>query len=246
MRNRAIDFIKLVALVCMVLSHSRFIFPEYSFNLIVVGRWVFILFAFVLAYNLSKILSFSHLSSIKTYFVYLIIFAVLSEGPHNLLVSTDNSFHVGPFFPTQHNILYTYIFGFISVLVFSISENIFLKFFVTGAFLSILSSFSRKLEYGLSGIVLILAFYAYLSTPSRFKYLYLFIALYCSILATSQYYDSLNPILLISILLAFSFVVFVSKFDIQFYVPKMGRWLYFFYPIHMAVIYIIVSYTLEN
>lgn len=240
MRNRAIDFIKLVALVCMVLSHSRFIFPEYSFNLIVVGRWVFILFAFVFAYNLSKI-SLSDLSRLRPYFVYLIIFALLSEGPHQLLGSTDNSLHFGPYFPPQHNVLYTYFFALLAVLVFSLSDKPFLRFSVTASYLMIISFFSRQLEYGLAGVTLIVAFYAYLSCTSKFKYFYLMLALCCSIFATSQYYSYLDPILLLSIFLAFCFVVLFSRLNFDFYVPKMGRWLYYFYPIHMGVIYMIAS-----
>lgn len=239
MRNKNLDFIKLIALLCMILSHSCFIFPEYQYFLNSCGRWVFILFSFVLAQNIYTSISNSHFSSIKNYVCYSLVFAVLSEGPHSLMVSTNQTFHLGPQFPLMHNIFYTYFFGILAILVFSIPKNPFLKILLISCFLSFIFPYSRSLEYGLYGVSLIVSFYGYISSNSYLKYFYLLISLFCSISATAQYYYSLKLLFLFGILSAFIFVIFVSKININFYVPKMGKWLYFFYPLHMALIYLI-------
>ena len=70
-RNKAVDLIKMIALFTMVIDHLKFVFPSYQSQLVIVGRWAFVFFCFVVAFNASEALAKNKINTIKSYFLNL-------------------------------------------------------------------------------------------------------------------------------------------------------------------------------
>lgn len=240
-RNRAIDLIKLIALFTMVIDHLRFIFPTFQMQLIAIGRWAFIFFCFAIALNSFKAISAGKTKTIKSYFINLVLFSLISEIPYRLLVvKTDGILNIMP----------TLLLGFLFVVLLNAKLNTIIK--ITSVTLLLVISFFMQdhLQYGLAGALLIVFFYGFIQASSRLeKSIFFVVALFFALLCNLQYYLPIIQVmgfnnvyirpLLISIVLAVGAVTFLASLKpeaINFYVPKVGKWAYWFYPVHMLIL----------
>ena len=240
MRNKALDLIKLLAIITMVIDHCRFIFPLYQSQLIAIGRWAFPLLAFAIALNTFRALSNGKTETIKSYFINLSAFSLISEIPYRLMVGKSIVFNVMP----------TLLLGFFFILLLYKAESRFKKilFYVCG--IGILLPVQHYLEYGLFGVLLVVSFYWFVSTEQTVKYLSFFLCIVLALICNLQYFYPVIDVLgifniytkyiIVNILLVMTFIFAITNYDlIKFNVPKVGKWAYWFYPVHMALFFAI-------
>lgn len=240
MRNKGLDLIKLLAILTMVVDHCRFILPNYQSYLMAIGRWAFPLFAFAIAVNTYRALLNDKKTTIKAYFINLTLFSFLSEIPYRLMVGESSVLNVMP----------TLLIGFVFILLLhkAPSQLKSYLFFICGV--GFLLPVQHFLEYGLMGVLLIVSFYWFCSTKGILKALSFIAALCFALLSNLQYYYSLIEVLglfniytnylILSILLVMAFIFLISNYNlIKFNVPKVGKWAYWFYPLHMLLFFII-------
>lgn len=240
MRDKGLDLIKLLAILTMVVDHSRFIFPEFQSYLMAIGRWAFPLFAFAIALNTFRALTNNKFSTLKSYFKNLVLFSFISEIPYMLMVGKS----------TVLNVMPTLLLGFLFIVLLFKAESRLksVLFFICG--IGFLLPVQHFFEYGLFGVLLMVSFYWFFLTKGLLKKLSFLLCICFALLCNLQYYYSLIVVLgvfnvytnylIVSILTVMFFIYIISNYNvIKFEVPKIGKWAYWFYPIHMLLIFAI-------
>lgn len=245
-RNKAIDLIKLIALVTMVIDHLRFVFPSVQQELIAVGRWAFISFCFVIAINTYSAIQKGKKATLKKYFLNLVLFSFISEIPYRLMVkNTDGIFNIMP----------TLLLGFLFIVVLNLQAKRVINLLLFSVITAIAFSLQDHLQYGLAGALLIVAFYGLVqSNNSLERFAFIAISLVLALLCNLQYFIPIIKVLgffngytlplTISTMLAVFAVIGLFSLkpnSIECYVPKIGKWAYWFYPLHMLVIFLVVK-----
>lgn len=148
--------LKIIAMITMVLDHVGLVFfPQYGvFRL--VGRLAFPIFCFLLVEG------FFHTSNVKKYLMRLLIFAIISEFPFDLMVNRPENY-----FGAQ-NIFFTLFLGLSAIAIMDNfdkkhSMDIYLKTLVNIVVAITFSTIAilLKTDYNLLGIFYILIFYMY-------------------------------------------------------------------------------------
>lgn len=94
-RDKALDLIKWLALLTMLVDHLRHVWPSLYF-LYAPGRLAFPLFCLAVAANVARPRRALNDSLSTSYLGWLLLFALLSEWPYRLLVPTAQSLNVLP------------------------------------------------------------------------------------------------------------------------------------------------------
>lgn len=247
-RNKGIDLVKIIAIITMVVDHLRYILPEYQLICIAFGRFAFIMFACAMAYNAVHIFENKRYDSLKKYFKNLIIFSIISEIPYQLASQGQN---LGTM-----NIMITLLLGLISISIVNIKFNIILKYCLLFGFIGFCYFLNDRIQFGLLGVLLILSYYLlfkYYKTSFKFFLIPAVIAL--AIMCNTQYYLEiiaklgLGSIWVYSMLIGCltgviaSLLLSLGKIDLSLYkINKIGKWAWWFYPVHLLIIGLIVSY----
>ncbi|MGD9569815.1 MAG: TraX family protein [Sedimentibacter sp.] len=243
-RNNALDLIKIIALVTMVFDHLRFVFPSFQVQLMTVGRWAFPFFAIAIAYNTFTAIDRNKDETLKKYLVNLGAFSLISEIPYRLM--TNNT-------QTTFNVMPTLLLGFIYIVLIGKIKATWLKVVITLTFPVLLLPIENKLEYGLFGVLLIGSIYGIAANKNKSIQILFFIVSVCLALAANlQYYYPIIKVLglfsvyttplIISITLAMIFgFVAMTRNIITMDIPKVGKWAYWFYPVHMLIIFFILK-----
>lgn len=251
-RNKAQDLIKLVAIFSMVIDHLRYVFPEYQNILVVFGRWAFPLFVFLIATNTYRAILSDNKKTIKSYFINLILFSIISEIPYRLLAGSTGSV------VTTINVIPTLLFGFLLILLIS-KENLslYIKTFLLIPLLTSIYLITDLLEYGIYGVLLMPLLFCFISSKKPIhRNIFFTISIFLAIISNLQYfipiiklYGFLNiyttPIC-ISIVLVMLFLKKIQSIKINISVFKIGKLFWWFYPIHMILLYLIVRITQLN
>lgn len=162
--------LKLIAVITMIIDHTAVIFSADYYNLFFtpmltigshpitlyyimrkIGRLSFPIFCFLISEG------FSHTRNQKLYAIKLLLFALISEIPYNMLT------HKGPFYPKSQNIFFTLFLGVVLLYVYEKIEKPILKvllMLLVGAVAVII-----KCDYGLAGILLILLMHVLKEKP---------------------------------------------------------------------------------
>lgn len=238
------DALKLIAIVTMVVDHSKFIFPDCNLALSFIGRISFILFSFILAFNLNQIFQNGKFKSLQNYFKNLLLFALISELPYQLLFKESTQGTL--------NIMFSLLAGFLVICFFRLIDKN--KFFIIPFFAVIFLSIilSNYLEYGFIGVLLILFFNLFFLLKNKlYKSILMLITLFLAIACNLQYY--LDFIEIFGFLNADIFLIgfgsilgwcigyLLYDFDLEKYnIPKIGKWAWWFYPAHMMVIWVLI------
>ena len=105
--------LKIIAIICMLCDHfGDSIIKSFSF-LNVIGRIAFPIFAFQITEG------YTHTKDLKKYFKRLIIFAIISQIPFMLFLSTFTSSYT-------LNIFFTLLLGLLSIYIYNKIPNKFL------------------------------------------------------------------------------------------------------------------------
>ena len=241
-RNKNIDLLKIIAITTMVIDHLRFIMPVYQVEFVAVGRVAFILFSCLLAYNSQRIFESDNKKSINNYFKNFLILAIISEIPYRILMKDQA---LGTM-----NIMFTLFLGYVAITSLSIKGKWYFKYPIFLFVMLFALEINNKLEYGFLGVMLIVIYYCYFNSRKlMIKYCLIPLIFLFAIVCNAQYYIPVIELygfssvwvntMLIGCLLGagLSIFCFSNKCDLsKIRVLKVGKWAWWFYPIHMLLI----------
>lgn len=234
----------LLAMILMLLDHlGKTILLKYQF-LTYIGRLSFPIFAFLITEGLL------HTKNLKKYIFRLLIFALLSEIPFNLLVNNTL------LYPQHQNILWTFLLSILCITILNKTKNLTLDFKITFYPFIIISFFLLGMllltDYYGYGILTVLLFY-FTKTKDNisnkkqlFIYLIQLLCLYLiSLLIGGQLIFSSNLFgLKINFYKQSLFILSLPL--IWLYNKKQGlynnyiKYLYYsFYPLHMLMLWLL-------
>ena len=215
LRSAQQEFLKIVAVVTMILDHiNRVFFAGDVPGLVVVGRTAFPLFTFLVAYNVER-----RGVSPRRYFIPLVTAGVFSQF-----------FYARAFGVDQLNIMFTLLASTLSLQVYSVLRRRGLDRWGAAAFAAIpLTTFGLFCEYGLVGTLLPGLFYLWLKRPN----LQSAVLVLTGVLAA-------NGFALISLfgLLAVALIFIANALPLP--VPRLPRWFFYsVYPGHIALLWLL-------
>lgn len=227
-----IDIIKTFAILTMVIDHiGHILYPE-TMWLRVVGRTTFPIFAFLIAFHLSK------KNLLKKYLKRLLPFALLST----ILISPFEAI-IQDYF--RFNILWSFIVALLPLFIFEKvkKETIptYLKILILTISFFICGILSYLCDYKIHGFLLIIFLYFYFKTNKK---IFLFASLIDGALINSKYLFSYPDVVITYMSVTFLTVLFLLI--IKKYIPEKQKrflkpwWLFYvFYPLHILVLYLI-------
>lgn len=214
--------LKMIALITMIIDHSGYvIFGNFSyFNYI--GRLAFPIFAFGISEG------FTHTKNLKKYFIRLGLFAIISQIPYYLFISSISSDRVGL------NIFFTLFLGLLGITLYDKCKNKFVGILFVVP-ICILAQF-LNFEYSWYGILLIFGFYL-------FKKHKILMNLYTFSLISIYYYIEFFKHTFHYKFIILYFSTLCSLLFINLYNKKKGKdskyILYLLYPMQFLILYVI-------
>lgn len=228
-RSAALDLVKWLALLTMLLDHLRFVWPDVS-GLFVPGRLAFPLFCLAIAANVHRTSRgevFSHAN--HRYVGALLVFALISEIPHRMLVGTDSA---------TVNILPTLALGL--VVAWAVHHRTTSSIVLTVLALAVSLSLERWIMYGVFGVMLPAALLMAIGRP---RLIWLLPSALCLLancspeLQRDAIVGELYPLLLVGVLIGAPVLgLWLLGREVNFSTPQVGRWGYWFYPAHLLVL----------
>lgn len=190
------------------------------------GRLAFPLFAFI------AVEGYLHTSDLKKYIKRLIIFGIVSQVPFMLFRSL-----IGP--EIMINIMFTLLLGIFAILVFDKMKNKYLGIIIS--ILLIIAGQVLNVDYGWYGVGLVfLIFIAKKNKIILFISYILYILLYYFITYIKLDFEQIN-IFLPYIITTSLPIVFMLLYNGKLGY-KMKYFYYWFYPVHMLIIYCIAKF----
>ncbi|MCW8274780.1 conjugal transfer protein TraX [Pseudomonas sp. PCH199] len=225
-RDSALDLLKWLALLCMVLDHLRYV--VYSADwLYVPGRLAFPWFCLAMAANLARTTTFTT-SRQWRYLGWLLLFSAVSEIPYRMFILDPNVLNVMP----------TLALGLLVARGWL--DRTLQARLLGAAALMLAGLFSGRLMFGFFGVLLPLAMLLVIRRPWYFA---LLPGLVC--LAANQWqvlYDAVrlsNHVAMAAIatcLIAPWLGVFLLRHAQGVKAPPMRRWAYALYPVHFLAL----------
>lgn len=228
-RSAALDLVKWLALLTMLLDHLRFVWPELS-GLFVPGRLAFPLFCLAIAANVHRTQRKEVFSSAnRRYAASLLAFALISEIPHRLLVGADSA---------TVNVLPTLALGLV------VAWAVHYRTASSAAMAALALVVSIVLEcwimYGVVGVLLPATLLMAIGMPRPIwmlpAALFLLANISMDMLAAAAAGEP-YPLMLVGTLVGAPWIgLWLLDKDATFPVPQVGRWGYWFYPAHMLAL----------
>lgn len=221
--------LKCIAMTTMIIDHIGYrLLPELTWMRIV-GRIAFPVYAFLIVEG------FYHTHDRKRYIATMVVAAVLSEVPFDLFLSNrvlDMS---------HQNVLWTFELGLICMYASESSIKVWQKFSIV--FVSLFLSELSGIDYGLRGMLTLMAFYIIKKNGSQSKNS-VFAAIMIFAIAhvmlpsyTSTVFGQAVPLQMFAVLALPIIMLYNGKRGSKSAVLKYG--FYVFYPLHMVCIWLI-------
>ena len=224
-RDHALDLIKWLALLTMLIDHLRLVWPQLA-DLFVIGRWAFPLFCLAIAANVFRAAGrpLWQLANAR-YLGYLLLFALISEYPYHLL-STDS---------ITFNIMPTLAIGLL--LCWCVQYPSVSRLVISAALLGLSYQMNAQLMYGWLGVLLPAA----CLLAIRYGYWVWGLPALIAVLVNFPYELRMGAALQATDVLILGSAAFAPLFGLwllqQRYMPfnvqPVGRWGYWFYPVHL-------------
>lgn len=218
----SIFIIKIIACLTMVLDHIKYAIPETKGWLtIYLGRIAFPLYAFLATEG------YIHTSNLKKYLKRLFIFALISQIPFMLFRTLVGEWRM-------LNIMFTLLLGILAVMVFDKLDKKYYSSIPIVLLIIFMGKYLR-VDYSWYGVASVFLFYLCRNKKILriLGFLFLNLMFYCQRLLLN--YSIENLILYIC--------VNIPTILLLFYNGKLGRktkyFYYWFYPVHMVVVYCI-------
>ena len=220
--------IKLIAVVAMAIDHlGIFVFND-NFYFRLIGRLAFPLFAWAIANG------GVYTKNIYKYLLRIFILAIISQVPYQLLFSYYGVDNPGL------NILFTFSLALVGLIVFKKSRNIVLR--ICSATALSLVALVINADYGPFGVLAVFVFYLFFD--SKVKQILVYLLLVFAFFVTPIFVNKLasnffevNYLNFMEILSVIS-LLFIASYNNQIGY-KMKYVLYIFYPLHLALLYVI-------
>ena len=218
----------IIAMIFMLCDHMWATILDYEW-LTCIGRIAFPIFAFLITEG------YIHTSNINKYIKRMVIFAIITEIPFNLMVSAS------PIYPFHQNVLWTFVISLLTLkyLSFDNTKNIFKSILII--LLAIIIATVTMCDYFGAGVMMVVGFYIF----RKSKFLQLLMMIYVNMILIQGYS---YPIDIAGYTYYFpqqGFAV-LSLIFIWLYNGKQGyhaKWFkifcYAFYPLHMLILYIL-------
>ena len=218
----------IIAMIFMLCDHMWATILDYEW-LTCIGRIAFPIFAFLI------IEGYIHTSNINKYIKRMVIFAIITEIPFNLMVSAS------PIYPFHQNVLWTFVISLLTLkyLNFDNTKNIFKSILII--ILAIIIATITMCDYFGAGVMMVVGFYIF----RKSKLLQLLMMIYVNMILIQGYS---YPIDIAGYTYYFPQQGFalLSLIFIWLYNGKQGyhaKWFkifcYAFYPLHMLILYIL-------
>lgn len=226
-RDGALDLLKWLALLSMVLDHLRYV--GYSLDLLYVpGRLAFPWFCLAMAVNLARSGTPSTKSGQWRYLGWLLLFSALSEIPYRMYIPD----------PGTLNVLPTLALG---LLVASAWQHQTLGSRLLAAVaLSLAALFPERLMFGFFGVLLPLAMLLVIRRPWYFSLLPGLVCLAANQLQVlfpgAAYGNSVSILGITACLIAPTLGLLLLRHATGVQPPPMRRWAYALYPAHFLVL----------
>lgn len=223
-RGLSQEGLKLIACITMLLDHVGAVFvPGYTLRII--GRLAFPIFCFLLAEGAH------YTRNPKKYALRLTIGALLSEFPFDILF-------YGKFTWQHQSVMVTLLLGYLAIVLMEKCPNVFVKFAVSFPFF--LAAQWLQSDYGSYGVGMIVLFSITRELLGKEWIQTLGLAVICAMMPSVS-------------LSVFGFSVSIQLFAVAAMIPislysgrkatqsKAVQWgFYLFYPVHLAVLYLIL------
>ena len=218
----------IIAMIFMLCDHMWATILDYEW-LTCIGRIAFPIFAFLITEG------YIHTSNINKYIKRMVIFAIITEIPFNLMVSAS------PIYPFHQNVLWTFVISLLTLkyLSFDNTKNIFKSILII--LLAIIIATVTMCDYFGAGVMMVVGFYIF----RKSKLLQLLMMIYVNMILIQGYS---YPIDIAGYTYYFpqqGFAI-LSLIFIWLYNGKQGyhaKWFkifcYAFYPLHMLILYIL-------
>lgn len=220
--------LKLIALITMVIDHvGVFFFPQILLFRII-GRLAMPLFAWLIANGAH------HTKDIYSYMRRILVFAVISEVPF-VLANRQRD----PAFDTI-NILFSFTLGLGAIMLLNKTRHTFMRLAIILA--SVAAAYMLKTDYGPTAVLMVVISYVYYKDLPKMIMLHtlLIVSVYTLPILIQL---SGNPHQAVDGVRLFQPLCLLSLLAIAFYNKKegikTGYYLYFFYPLHLLIIYLL-------
>lgn len=235
-RAKAQDLVKWIAMLSMVIDHLRFIFPSID-ALIIIGRFAFPLFCLAMAANIQRLPVSTPVTYHSPYLVRLSVFAVISELPYRLLRPEADTL----------NILPTLLLGLLVCI--GLQQQSRLGLLWSASFSAIALVLNPWLMYGALGVLLPAACLAGLSYGRGFVLLAMLLSMLGNLSSTHfnigfnslslPHFSLHEGLLLLTAFIAPATGIWLLQQKISFAVFPVTTWGYWFYPVHLLLLYLL-------
>lgn len=228
-RDAGLDLIKWLAMLSMLIDHLRYLWPD-TYALFVVGRLAFPLFCLGIAANVARTRTGELFSEGNArYLGLLLVFSLLSEIPYHLLSPQSATLNVMP----------TLLLGLL--VAWGVHHADRSSLLLGAGTLVIALLMQRQLMYGLSGVMLPAAFVLGLR-GLRWWWLPAVLAVLANsrnrlVMEWGVVPETLTPFT-IAVAAALLGLALLRR-QTTWHIWPVGRWGYWFYPGHLAALYLI-------
>lgn len=198
------------------------IFENFSF-LNYIGRIAFPLFAF------QCVQGYLHTKDFKKHIRKLFIFALISQIPFMLFLST---FTTDIF---RLNVLITFILGLLSIFIYDKHKNKKIAILYV-LLLSVIAQFSNC-DYGMYGVLLVFLFYIF-KDNKKLMYLSVFLITSFKYLLNIALYPAFTQRFILSAIFTLLPLLFINFYNKK-QGPKVKYLFYIFYPAHLIILWIL-------
>jgi hypothetical protein len=225
-RDGALDLLKWLALLSMVLDHLRYV--GYSVDLLYVpGRLAFPWFCLAMAANLARARAVTTDGQWR-YLGWLLLFSAISEIPYRMYIPD----------PDTLNVLPTLALGLLVARGWQ-DRTLQTRLLAAGALL-LAALFPERLMFGLLGVLLPLAMLLVIKRPWYFSLLPGLVCLAANqwpVLYSSAQFQNVEAILgIAACLIAPLLGLLLLRHAQSFKPPPMRRWAYALYPLHFLLL----------
>lgn len=230
------NMLKCLAMLLMLLDHLWATIIPGSQWMTIVGRMAFPVFAFLLVEG------YMHTSDLKKYKKRLLLFGLLSEIPFNLIMTAS------VIFPFHQNVMFTLLLGLMSIdALEQMKQNRNGKVIIVALLkimLYLLIGTVGFVDYGMTGILTILAFYLFRNF--KFAWIGQFISLLFLFVIFFKGQSIVIPFFGAEYFFPIQGFGILALIPIWLYNGELGKknkviqyGFYLFYPVHMLLLYVI-------
>ncbi len=183
--NRKGDFLKILAMLTMLIDHVGFLYYPSALWLRIIGRLAFPIFAFLIARG------YRYTSDKRKYMLRLFVFGIISQIPYHYFV------------PGKLNIMFTLLIGLVIIQLSESKYRLLMPvLFLTG--------FYPPMSYGVYGLVMIYLFHMSYGDRPHTAALYLSLSL-MYLYITSNWVQACSVMALVPILFEPNFSIRLPK-----------------------------------